>query len=71
MKPGNAEVMPLRIRVSIDARRPSPDDVSNVVKLAGFDRPPILHEMVFPKIPYLHPRGSGPVKRELIMVFQK
>jgi len=30
-----------------------------------------VHEMVFPKVPYLHPRDLDPVKRELIMVFRK
>ena len=52
-------------------RLPTPDDVLRIARDSGFRSPPTIHEMVFPKIPYLHPRGCGPVKRELILVFRR
>lgn len=61
----------LALNVTNGNRRPSPEDVSIIATAAGFKSTPVVHEMVFPKIPYLHPRDCSPVKRELIMVFRK
>jgi SAM-dependent methyltransferase len=61
----------LALNVTNGNRRPTPEDVSNITLEAGFRPQPTVHEMVFPKVPYLHPRGTGPVKRELILVFRK
>jgi hypothetical protein len=61
----------LALNVTNGNRLPTPEDVSNIALEAGFRSPPIVHKMVFPKVPYLHPRGSGPVKRELILIFRK
>jgi SAM-dependent methyltransferase len=61
----------LVLNVTNGNRLPSPRDVSSIAKRVGFRLPSTVHEMVFPKVPYLHPRGSGPVKRELVMVFRK
>ena len=61
----------LILNVTNGNRLPTPDDVLKTAGDAGFRSPPTIHAMVFPKIPYLHPRGSGPVKRELIMVFRR
>ena len=61
----------LALNVTNGRRLPTPEDVARIANDAGFRSPATMHEMVFPKVPYLHPRGSGPVKRELIMVFQR
>lgn len=61
----------LALNVTNGNRMPSPEDVSNIALEAGFRARPTVHQMVFPKVPYLHPRGSGPVKRESILVFRK
>lgn len=60
----------LVLNVTNGRRRPSPEDVAKIARKVGF-RCLTVHEMVFPKVPYLHPRGTGPVKRELIMAFRK
>ena len=60
----------LVLNVTNGKRLPTPEDVSNLARKAGF-RLGTVYEMVFPKVPYLHPRGGGPVKRELIVVFPK
>jgi hypothetical protein len=59
------------LNVTNGNRLPTPADVAKIAVRAGFELRPTIHEMVFPKVPYLHPRGTGPVKRELIMVFRK
>jgi len=61
----------LVLNVTNGKRLPTPEDVSKIATQAGFGPRPTVHEMVFPKVPYLHPRDTGPVKRELIMVFRK
>ena len=61
----------LALNVTNGNRCPSPQEVTRIAKDAGFRRQPVLYQMVFPRVPYLHPRDSGPVKRELVMVFQK
>jgi len=61
----------LVLNVTNGNRLPTPEDVSHVARSAGFQPPSTVYEMVFPKLPYLHPRGKGPVKRELIMVFER
>lgn len=60
----------LALNVTNGNRLPTPADVANIAIAAGFQLPTV-HEMVFPKVPYLHPRDRGPVKRELIMIFRK
>lgn len=52
-------------------RLPIREDVEEIARHVGFKALYAQHEMVFPKVPYLHPRGTGPVKRELILVFRK
>lgn len=61
----------LALNVTNGNRLPKPEDISEIAMRAGFRLSPLVHEMVFPKVPYLHPRDAGPVKRELIMVFRK
>jgi len=61
----------LALNVTNGNRRPTPEEVSDIATSAGFKSLPAVHEMVFPKVPYLHPRHLGPVKRELIMIFRK
>ncbi len=61
----------LALNVTNGNRLPTPEDVSKIAMRAGFKSPPTVHEMVFPRVPYLHPRDLGPVKRELIMIFRK
>jgi len=61
----------LALNVTNGNRRPTPDDVERVALQAGFRGRREVYEMVFPKVPYLHPRNRGPVKRELVMVFRK
>lgn len=61
----------LALNVTNGNRLPTAEDVANVATIAGFKSLVMVHEMVFPKVPYLHPRDLDPVKRELIMVFRK
>jgi tRNA1(Val) A37 N6-methylase TrmN6 len=61
----------LALNVTNGNRLPSAEDVSRIARAAGFKALRAVHEMVFPKVPYLHPRHDGPVKRELILVFRK
>jgi hypothetical protein len=61
----------LALNVTNGNRLPSPEEVAGIATAAGFRTLPTIHEMVFPKVPYLHPRHLGPVKRELIMIFRK
>jgi hypothetical protein len=61
----------LALNVTSGNRLPTPAEVSNIATKAGFRCLATVHEMVVPKVPYLHPRNLGPVKRELIMVFRK
>ncbi|MGA8220332.1 MAG: hypothetical protein WB780_01675 [Candidatus Acidiferrales bacterium] len=61
----------LALNVTNGNRLPTAEDVANVATDAGFKSLAMVHEMVFPKVPYLHPRDRGPVKRELIMIFRK
>lgn len=61
----------LALNVTNGNRRPSPEDVENAAIHAGFRTPLVVYEMMFPRVPYLHPRNGGPVKRELVMVFRK
>lgn len=61
----------LALNVTNGNRLPTPEDVSRVAREAGFTSRPTIHQMVFPKVPYLHPRDLGPVKRELVMIFRR
>ena len=60
----------LVLNVSNGNRLPSPSHVKELAGRAGFK----LHsaaQMLFPKLPYLHPRDGGAVKSELLLVFKK
>jgi SAM-dependent methyltransferase len=60
----------LVLNASNGNRLPSARHVKELAGRAGFK----LHfvgQMVFPKLPYLHPRNAGPVKSELLLVFKK
>ena len=58
------------INITNGNRRPSPAEVRSLAEYCGFSLRQI-HAMVFPKIPYLHPRDGKPVKQEVVMVFQR
>jgi SAM-dependent methyltransferase len=60
----------LILNVSNGKRLPSPAHVKEVAGRAGFRLYSIGH-MLFPKLPYLHPRDGKPVKSELLLVFRK
>jgi len=60
----------LILNVTNGKRLPSAADVMKAAKIAGFSLS-TLHHMVFPKIPYLHPRNGQPAKSELLLVFRK
>jgi hypothetical protein len=58
------------LNVSNGQRLPTPVDVEHLAKKAGFavvERVPLL----LARVPYLHPRGNGPYKPELLIVFRK
>lgn len=60
----------LVLNVSNGNRLPSSGDVKAIAKEAGFK----LHaegRMLFPKLPYLHPRDGKARKSELLLVFRK
>lgn len=60
----------LALNVTNGNRLPSSDQVIRTALNAGF-RLKAVHRMVFPKVPYLHPRDGNPVKKELLLVFRK
>jgi hypothetical protein len=60
----------LVLNVSNGNRLPSSSHVKELAGRAGF-RLHSVGQMLFPKIPYLHPRNAGPVKSELLLVFRK
>jgi hypothetical protein len=60
----------LVLNVTNGNRLPSASDVMKAAKIAGF-KLLTCHHMVFPKIPYLHPRNGQPAKSELLLVFRK
>jgi len=60
----------LVLNVSNGNRLPSPDDVNACAHMAGFGRMS-SYRMLFPKLPYLHPRDGRPLKSELMLVFRK
>ncbi|SRR6266446_448655 len=60
----------LALNVTNGNRLPSEVDVREAAKATGFKLFRI-HRMVFPKVPYLHPRNGEPMKTELLMVFKK
>jgi hypothetical protein len=60
----------LVVNVTNGNRLPPAVDVKNAAAKAGF-KLLMIHHMVFPKIPYLHPRDGKPAKSELLLVFKK
>lgn len=58
------------INITNGNRRPSPAEVQPLAEYCGFSLRQ-TYAMVFPKIPYLHPRDGKPVKQEVVMVFQR
>lgn len=60
----------LALNVTNGNRLPSASDVKRVAAFAGF-RLAAVHQMMFPKTPYLHPRDGQPAKSELLLVFRK
>lgn len=60
----------LALNVTNGNRLPSRNDVKEVAAAAGF-KLATVHHMMFPKIPYLHPRDGQPAKSELLLVFRK
>jgi len=60
----------LVLNVSNGNRLPSPDHVKELAGHTGF-RFHSAGQMLFPKIPYLHPRDAGPLKSEWLLVFRK
>lgn len=60
----------LVLNVTNGNRLPSAAHVRKAAEGIGF-RLVGIHQMVFPKVPYLHPRNGDPVKTELLLVFRK
>jgi hypothetical protein len=60
----------LVVNITNGNRRPGPAEVLSLAENCGFSLKH-TYAMVFPKVPYLHPRDGKPVKQELVMVFQR
>ena len=60
----------LILNVTGGKRLPTPQDVQSVARQHGFTLVQ-SHRMIFPKVPYLHPRNGNPTKEERLLVFQK
>jgi hypothetical protein len=60
----------LVLNVTAGNRLPTPYDVQSIAQRLGFTLVETLR-MIFPKIPYLHPRNGIPTKEEVLLVFQK
>jgi SAM-dependent methyltransferase len=60
----------LALNVTNGKRLPSAEDVKNVAAQMGF-RLRSTSRVLFPKLPYLHPRDGNAVKSELLLVFRK
>ena len=60
----------LILNVSGGNRLPSSHDVQSLACKVGL-RLVHSHRMVFPKVPYLHPRNGNPTKNEVLLVFQR
>jgi hypothetical protein len=60
----------LALNVTNGNRLPSARDVKEAARCVGF-RLLRTYQVVFPKIPYLHPRDGKPAKTELLLVFRK
>jgi hypothetical protein len=60
----------LALNVTNGKRVPSPADVKDVALQMGF-RLRSTSKMLFPKLPYLHPRDGNAIKSELLLVFRK
>lgn len=60
----------LILNVTGGNRLPTPHDVQSVAQRLGFTLVQ-SHRMIFPKVPYLHPRDGNPTKEERLLVFQK
>jgi hypothetical protein len=60
----------LVLNVTDGKRLPTSHDVQFVARSLGFTLVD-SHRMIFPKVPYLHPRNGNPTKKEVLLVFQK
>jgi SAM-dependent methyltransferase len=60
----------LALNVTNGNRLPSSGDVKDVALRLGF-RLRSISKMLFPKLPYLHPRDGNATKSELLLVFRK
>ena len=60
----------LVLNVTGGNRLPTPSDVVSAARQLGFTLVR-SHRMIFPKVPYLHPRNGNPTKKEVLLVFQK
>jgi hypothetical protein len=60
----------LALNVTSGRRLPSPEDVKDAARRLGFSLQS-TSKMLFPKLPYLHPRDGIATKSELLLVFRK
>jgi hypothetical protein len=60
----------MAINVTNGNRRPSPVELRSIAEACKFTEV-ATYPVVFPKVPYLHPRDGKSVKQELLMIFQK
>lgn len=60
----------MAINVTNGNRRPSPVEIRSIAEECKFTEV-ATYPVVFPKVPYLHPRDGKSVKQELLMIFQK
>lgn len=60
----------LVLNVTSGNRLPTLRDVRSLARHVGFAFIR-SHRMIFPKVPYLHPRNGRPTKQEFLLVFQK
>jgi hypothetical protein len=60
----------MAINVTNGNRRPSPHEIRSLAEDCGFKQA-ATYPVIFPKVPYLHPRDGKSVKHELLMVFEK
>lgn len=60
----------MAINVTNGNRRPSPSEIRSIAESCRFTEL-ATYPVVFPNVPYLHPRDGKSVKHELLMIFEK
>jgi SAM-dependent methyltransferase len=60
----------LVLNVSRQYRRPGEDEVQHLAVQSGLELEASL-PLLLARVPYLHPRGAGPFKAEVLLVFKK